>query len=52
MTKYYYAIIDRDGGELELSDEAYDTYEDADKAAEFWTDDWRYGSHEVYSEED
>lgn len=46
---FYYVIIDRDGGEVTVSED-YDSYEEADKAAEFWTDDWRYGSHEVVEE--
>ena len=50
-TKYYYVIVDRDGSYPEVGEELYDTYEEAAKAAEFWEDDWRFGSYEICLEE-
>jgi len=47
MPKFYYVVIDRDGGEVHYSEESFETVEEADREAQFWIDDLRYGSHEV-----
>jgi hypothetical protein len=49
---FYYVILDRDGGEVHVDEEPYATEAEADKAASFWEDDPRYGSHEVIEEAD
>jgi len=45
--KYAYTVLDRDGGIIAHSYDLYDTWEEADHAADFYIDDPRYGSHEV-----
>ena len=46
--EWAYTIYDRDGDEVAVSSDTYETEAEADEGAEFWMDDCRYGSHEVY----
>ena len=46
--EWAYTIYDRDGDEVAMSSYTYETEEEAHEGADFWMDDWRYGSHEVY----
>jgi hypothetical protein len=48
---YWVAMIDRDGGEKDLSG-PYDCIEDAKSAAEFYLDCWQWVTYEIQEGDD
>lgn len=47
MKPYGVTVLDRDGGEIFVSEWEFETYEEADQAGKFYMDHPAYGSHYV-----